>query len=891
VKFENTGLWQCAFDSGKRASHSPERQRLAESYRRFWGRATTLAGQIAHALPNLTLHDEQHFEALWQRADLIAGQGHSLNPMETFVFGGAILLHDAGHAVNAYPGGLSGIEKTPQWQDNLVTILRGENGEPPSEELLANPSPESRQKALFETLRTLHAEHAKILADMLFTNETTNETSFLIEDAELRTHLGETIGLVAASHHWSIDELELKLRRRVGVPANFPQGWAVDPIKLACLLRCADAVQIDQERAPDFSYALLRLKGLSESHWRGQNRLAVPTVDPRATEALLFTSTRSFGPGDADAWWIACDAIAMANRELVASARLLRDLGIKPFAITRVQDAEAPGRLARHVQVSGWRPVAAEIKIARIDHVVAILGGEHLYGRDLAVPLRELIQNADDAIRARREMEKENSDFVGRITIRLELKNDGNRQDFWLHVEDNGIGMSERRLTGPLLEFGTSYWTSDLLRSEFPGLSAQRLRQTGRFGIGFFSVVMASDRIIVASRDYREGQAAVRSLSFRKGLKLRPLLLNGASPSLPTDISTRVSLFLPPDRLQSLFAVQYLPNERRVITLAQLVGHLCPSLDCDVRVIAPNQNTIIIHHRDWYLRDKEEWLRRIILADCIKDENLMSYLQKVVPLLRPVMNKGRRCGMAAIAPWPISAGINAIGGLISGHHSRQPLSFSREFIGLIECEAEGPRRHGGRPVADDGEIATWASEQATLLQMGPFEDSELYYASAMISELGGDPTPIARCSINRRLTTIDDVFTRLREGAEIVAPVEAQHNGLYLSVASLRRNPFDRIGLSTTELEFTCCLLEMLHVRGQIGEAFAYRVNPTDKNGFPNSFLGCLIRYCKGKGDILIIDPPSDLSLGRYLGAASERDGFATGMDVRAHAIRLSLAK
>jgi hypothetical protein len=67
---------------------------------------------IATDLPGLTLHDERHFEALWRRADQIAGCQYHLNPLELFVFGGSILLHDAGLTLGAYSGGLQALTQT-----------------------------------------------------------------------------------------------------------------------------------------------------------------------------------------------------------------------------------------------------------------------------------------------------------------------------------------------------------------------------------------------------------------------------------------------------------------------------------------------------------------------------------------------------------------------------------------------------------------------------------------------------------------------------------------------------------------------------------------------------------------------------------------------------------
>jgi len=46
-------------------------------------------------------------------------------------------------------------------------------------------------------------------------------------------------------------------------------------------------------------------------------------------------------------------------------------------------------------------------------------------------------------------------------------------------VEDDGIGMSEHTLTGPLIEFGKSFWASEEAQEEFPGLVSKNLHQTG----------------------------------------------------------------------------------------------------------------------------------------------------------------------------------------------------------------------------------------------------------------------------------------------------------------------------------------------------------------------------------------------------------------------------
>ena len=112
--FEENRLWRSGFSGDDYSEH---KQRLRQSYCAFWARACELTKMIAVDLPGLTLHDERHLEALWKRADLIAGEDYKLNPLELFVFGGGLLLHDAGLTLAAYPRGLVDLKSTLEWQD------------------------------------------------------------------------------------------------------------------------------------------------------------------------------------------------------------------------------------------------------------------------------------------------------------------------------------------------------------------------------------------------------------------------------------------------------------------------------------------------------------------------------------------------------------------------------------------------------------------------------------------------------------------------------------------------------------------------------------------------------------------------------------------------------
>jgi HSP90 family molecular chaperone len=138
--------------------------------------------------------------------------------------------------------------------------------------------------------------------------------------------------------------------------------------------------------------------------------------------------------------------------------------------------------LCRFIKTDGWQPVDTTLKVRDVSRVVEMFGGKRLYGNDPTIPIRELIQNAADAIRAKRiYVGISNDDY--RIKVRLRKQKDPDK--WWLDVEDNGIGMSANVMTQALLDFGGQFWTGSIVREEFPGLIGKGIDPSGKFGIGF----------------------------------------------------------------------------------------------------------------------------------------------------------------------------------------------------------------------------------------------------------------------------------------------------------------------------------------------------------------------------------------------------------------------
>lgn len=733
-EIENSGLWKQSLGSQNKED-AQEYERLKTSFRTFRERVSQLVSRISSDFPELTIHDISHLDALWGVADLIAGDDYPFNPLEAFVFGGAVLLHDAALCFEAYENGLKGIRESVYWKDAYAA----ESKKYPNSE-----KDEHLKAADFVTIRHFHSQRASDLAKAGWKTPSDSEI-FLIDDTNLRNNFGEIIGLIASSHHWDIERL-LNLSSQINAPWDFPSSWIVDPIKIACLLRCADAAHIDSRRAPDFLYALIRRYGVSLQHWQAQNRLSRvgPSYSDPENSTLLFTSCSAFPIEETDAWWVAYDAICLVHRELQDSNKLLNSRSgtctkSPAFKMKRVEGIENPTDASRHLRVKDWMPCSAAVHVSDMHRLIERLGGEQLYGigcDKLKIVIREMIQNSRDAIVARRHIDTR---YDGEISICLVQINDG-----WkLEIIDDGVGMSKRVLTGALLDFGNSFWSGNIVQDEFPGLRSSSFQSAGRFGIGFFSVFMAVKSLEVASRRYDEGLDAVNCLLFPKGLTLRPTLVN-SNRYLNARESTRVSMIL----------ADGLINDDGTISVAGIFGHqdkvavdfnsyisvLVCGLDVKVNIYFGNESSI--HESVVKMTragDVEAWLNDICYSKYVIHGVLpKDIFSKYETRLRFLKRGEDTLGYAAInATFPnrMALSVTTIGGLESGRHPA--------FLGYMDYEPSSAKRDQcPKPRATKDEIDVWANEQMDILIEEQASKEELEKATRSFADMGVNPSRI-----------------------------------------------------------------------------------------------------------------------------------------------------
>ncbi|MDW9508354.1 hypothetical protein GOA81_25725 [Sinorhizobium meliloti] len=210
-----------------------------------------MASRIQEDAVGLTLHDERHFAALWEAADLLVPDDTMLTPVEVFILGVAILIHDAAHTILAFEGGLEALSKTPEWADNLAPYLINED----AAETSSNTEGAVKRAVLFSTVRALHAKQAEKIIGMPFRHPAFGTDLFLIEDTTIRMHMGRLIGQVAASHHWDLSQVA-QLPKSANVVSPYHSFGAIRPLLLAALMRTADAIP---DRRPPSSRLRVRL--------------------------------------------------------------------------------------------------------------------------------------------------------------------------------------------------------------------------------------------------------------------------------------------------------------------------------------------------------------------------------------------------------------------------------------------------------------------------------------------------------------------------------------------------------------------------------------------------------------------------------------------------------
>lgn len=614
--YTKTALWKHTIGAKEKyKAYEKQINILSTAYVTLRQNVETLAQDIAKALPSFTVHDITHADALWDTASTIVGGNYPLTPIEAFVLGCSFLIHDLGMTPLVYEKGIDSFKDDPKWNDILNLLYFNKYNRFPKNDEIVEKDSDIVVCAIEYYLREHHNEQAKRILNKSWSIR--NKTYYLLEDSRLCDYYGELIGNISASHCWDVDSIELTFNYIIAAAPDFPNEWTVDPLKLACILRAADAANVDSRRVPTLYWARKSLNEFSDIHHVFQNFMRKPVVE---NEQLVFSSNKSFLKENADAWWLAQDTLKMINNELHNIDELLRDTRRERFVAKGVKFATDAQKLKNVVQAEGWEPIPAQIHISDIPGLVNKIGGRELYGDTSYVPIRELYQNARDAIKAKEALD---IDFRGQVEICVGHDDSG----YWFEIKDNGIGMTKQVLTNELLDFGNSYWLTYSSINDHPGLLSSKFKPAGKFGIGFFSVFMIANKVCIKTRSIHSSETYI--LEFGNGIYGRPNIEKAQGVNKKMQSGTTIRLYIEcldlvkllvltehgtclPDKLERKPEKFFSYHDICLQHLTALMVDIAPAADVDILCCYEGITHLAVKKDDWLSMDSKSFILRIL---------------------------------------------------------------------------------------------------------------------------------------------------------------------------------------------------------------------------------------------------------------------------------------
>ncbi len=357
-------------------------------------------------------------------------------------------------------------------------------------------------------------------------------------------HLRDLAGLVARSHGIPIrDCLEYLLKRDRNGHREYRH---IHPTFLMALVRLADYLDLDIGRAPASILAAKSLKSpISRREWWSHMAIVdchSMTDDPEClhvvVDSTVLPDVMTFSVIEAKITGIQheLDACWAVLGEVYGRFPPLNRLSLK---IRRIRsDIREELTLLKLPFV----PHVASLESARADLLKLLIAP--LYGDHPGIGIRELIQNALDAVReleyilSHETIENvERAELDGDVTVSFEKDDKG---EDWVTIADRGIGMSWLTVCKYYLTAGASFRQSDVWKKKFANdEGASKVLRSGRFGIGVLAAFLLGDRVKVSSRHLEQPED--RGIEFEFGLDDVSIEMRWVKRKVGTTVKIRTS--------------------------------------------------------------------------------------------------------------------------------------------------------------------------------------------------------------------------------------------------------------------------------------------------------------------------------------------------------------
>lgn len=473
--------------------------------------------------PEYTDHSPKHLEGVLKTAEaLISDDGrNAFTAGDAAILVLAVLLHDSamhlsedGFLTLVQPENTQvivsgfGDKPWPQlWEDYMAEASRFDGRRlkslfgdtEPVHRPAMNPQDMTRRDRLLigEFLRRHHPRLAHEIALSGVPGPDANRLRL----KEVPDDFADMAGVVARSHGLPLRSCLDYLQNKHN---NKREYQGVHAVYLMALLRVADYLQIEAERAPKQVLQVRRLRSpYSQREWNAHHAIRDIRNTHEDPEAIYVDAA----PSDVSTYLKIKDLLAGIQGELDASWAVLgevygRFLSGLTLTLRRVRsNLDDEAAFAKTVN---YVPCRAAFETADADLLKLLIGP--LYGDKPEIGVRELMQNAVDAVRELEEYRKQRPDLgsidlteqEADVVISVDKDADGSH---WLTVSDRGIGMTVETVRGYFLKAGASFRRSDAWRQRFEDKEGHsQVLRSGRFGVGALAAFLLGDGIHVTTR-------------------------------------------------------------------------------------------------------------------------------------------------------------------------------------------------------------------------------------------------------------------------------------------------------------------------------------------------------------------------------------------------------
>jgi molecular chaperone HtpG len=484
--------------------------------------------------PEYTDHSISHLEAVLQTAlDLATGDARDLlTSQDAAVLVVAVALHDFGMYLTK-DGFETLISKGSAWQgvsyfkdkpwdelweefyaeatrfdDRKLRVLFGEKYRP------VRPLPSKGQQwedfdylLVGEFLRKHHPRLAYEIALNGLPGKDGQSIPVCLTGSEEQRFWSDIAGLVARSHGMDLRPclsfLEAQYNNNKINPRN------VHPVFLAVLLRISDYFQIQPARAPTAHTDVVAFKSqFSDHEWKVHQSVTDIHNTGQDPEAIVISAQ----PADVETFLRLKGWLSGIQNELDRSWAILGEV----YGLQFHSKLNQLGMRIRRVRSNlddvttfsksvSYIPARIAFEAANADLLKLLVAP--LYGDDPGIGIRELIQNAIDAVREFEDLLANHTELASAdrypqtadVHLHIELDDDELPEEIIL--TDRGVGMTAQIIQDYFLKAGASLRQSDSWRREHEDTEGHsKVLRTGRFGVGALAAFLLGDKIEVTTR-------------------------------------------------------------------------------------------------------------------------------------------------------------------------------------------------------------------------------------------------------------------------------------------------------------------------------------------------------------------------------------------------------